>query len=85
MYIIITYLSKMTLCYPAIILFILSACIIIQCYNVGLYWAAGPMFALPLIVFAIISFVLCKKGYKKLAWFTPVGAVICTVMIIASA
>ena len=81
MYIIISYLSKMLFCYPAIILLILSILIIFQTYNVGLYWAAGLVFALPFLVFAIISFVLCKKSYNKMAWFMILGAFICHIMI----
>ena len=77
----------MLYCYPSIILFIISFIIsifiIYQSYNIGggLYWLAGPMFALPFIVFAIISFVLCKKGYNKLAWVMILGAFICHIMI----
>ena len=71
----------MLYCYPAIILSIISILIIYQSYNVGLYWAAGPMFALPFIVFAIISFILCKKGYNKIAWAMILGAFICHIMI----
>ena len=71
----------MSYCYPAIILLIISILIIYQSYNVGLYWLAGPMFALPFIVFAIISFVLCKKGYNKIAWVLILGAFICQIMI----
>ena len=73
----------MTYCYPAIILSIISILIIYQCYNVGLYWAAGPMFALPFIVFAIISFILCKKGYNKIACLMILGSFICYIMIMA--
>ncbi len=73
MYIIITYLSKMTFCYPAIILFILGIVIIYLPYN-SAFWSAGIIFGLPFIVFAIISFVLCKKGYNKLAWLSLLGA-----------
>ena len=72
---------KMLYCYPAIILSIISIYIIYLTYNTGLYWAAGPMFALPFIVFAIISFVLCKKGYNKIAWTMILGAFICHIMI----
>ena len=72
----------MLYCYPAIILSIFSIFIIYQAYNVGLYWAAGPMFALPFIVFAIISFILCKKGYNKMAWLMILGSLICHIMIL---
>ena len=41
------------------------------------------MFALPYIVFAIISFVLCKKDYNKIAWVMILGAFICHIMIMA--
>ena len=75
----------MLYCYPSIILFIISIIIsifiIYQSYNIGGSWLAGPMFALPFIVFAIISFVLCKKGYNKLAWVMILGAFICHIMI----
>ena len=73
----------MTYCYPAIILSILSIFIIISSYGAGLYWAAGPMFALPFIVFVIISFILCKKGYNKIAWLMILGSFICHIMIMA--
>lgn len=72
----------MIYCYPAIILSIFSIFIIYLSYNTGLYWAAGPMFALPFIVFAIFSFILCKKGYNEMAWLMILGSFICHMMIL---
>ena len=73
----------MTYCYPAIILSIISILIIYQSYNIGLYWAAGLMFAIPFIVFSIISFILCNKGYNKIAWLMVLGSFICQIMIMS--
>lgn len=70
----------MTYCYPAIILSILSILTFIQLY--GLSWTAGIVFALPFIVFARISFLLCKKGYNKIAWLMILGSFIPYFMLI---
>ena len=74
----------MPYCYPTIILSILSILIIYIFYNHdGSSWVTGPMFALPFIVFVIISFILCKKGYNKMAWLMILGAFICHIMIMS--
>jgi hypothetical protein len=73
----------MEICYPALLLVILGILTIIQASKAGLYWKAGPIFASPAFIFAFISYYLCKKGYKKMAWIAPLLAVIGTGMILA--
>ena len=73
----------MEICYPALLLVILGIFLIIQASKVGLYWMAGPIIASPAFIFAFISYYLCKKGHKKMAWIAPLLAVIGTGMIFA--
>ena len=73
----------MVYCYPSIILSIISIFHIYQVYQsykYGLYNHMALISPLPFIVFAIISFVLCKKGYNKIAWVMILGAYICDIM-----
>ena len=73
----------MELCYiPAIILFILTLVLVIQTYK-ALYWTAPIVLGSIPLSFSILSFVLCKKGYKKLAWITPFGGLIILAVITA--
>ena len=73
----------MELCYiPAIILFIIALVLVIQTYKV-LYWTAPIVLGSVPLFFGILSFVLCKKGYKKLAWITPFGGLIILAVITA--
>jgi hypothetical protein len=44
---------------------------------------AGPVFASPALGLAILSYFLCKKGYKKLAWGMPLLAIIFTGLLAA--
>lgn len=74
----------MELCYvPSILLFVLGIVIAVKISRAGLYWTAAPVFASPALFFAIVSFALCKKGYKKIAWFLPLGALILTSALFA--
>ena len=75
----------MEVCYPAILLIILGLFVGIKALNSGLYWKAGPVFASPALIFAFISYFLCKKGYKKLAWFMPMWALFFTFILLAGA
>lgn len=71
-------------CYiPAIILFILALVLAIQAWfqisssaPAALYWTVPISFGSVPLFFGILCWVLCKKGYKKLAWITPFGGVI---------
>ena len=72
----------MELCYPAILLIILAIFIIIQITRT-LWWGAGLIIATPVLFSALISYILCSKGYKKMAWIAPLFGVISTGMIIA--
>jgi hypothetical protein len=67
----------MEICYPAILLSILGLFIAIFITLGGnLYWMAGPVLASPAFIFAFISYRLCKKGHKKMAWIAPLGALL---------
>jgi hypothetical protein len=65
----------MELCYPTILLLFLGLFIVFQAGK-GLHWKAGPIFASPAFIFATLSYILCQKGYKKLAWFMPLVGLI---------
>ncbi len=72
---------NMERCYiPAIILFILALVLAIQTYKV-LYWTAPIVLGSIPLSFSILSWFLCKKGYKKLAWIAPLGALITLAVI----
>ena len=75
----------MELCYiPSIILCFLGLLIIILSGRIGMNWRAwiaGPILASPTLFFAILSFSFCKKGYKKMAWFMPLIALIVWVLM----
>ncbi len=70
-------------CYiPAIILFILNILLVIQVYDPVFYGSALVLGSIPLF-FVIISWLLCKKGYKKLAWIAPLGSLIVLASVVA--
>jgi len=67
----------MEICYPSILLFLLGTFILISINLSGnLYWMAGPVLSSPAFIFAFISYRLCKKGHKKMAWIAPLGALL---------
>lgn len=70
-------------CYPAIILFILA---IFLAINLGrkLWWGAGIVFGLIPLFFSLLCLSLCKKGYTKLAWIAPLGALLFLGFIMAN-
>jgi len=72
----------MKICYPAILLFILAIFIAIRLGR-GLWWGAGLVPGSIPLFFAIVSYGLCKKGYTKLAWITPLIALIMTGFLLA--
>jgi len=75
----------MELCYiPSLLISILVLNIIIQLSKMG-PWTAGLIFASPAILFALLSFYLCKKGHKKMAWCMPIGALLITGAFFAAA
>lgn len=60
----------MEICYPAIILLIIAIIIAIKIGRTA-WWGAGIVLGSVPLFFAIISFILCKKGYRKLSWLAP--------------
>jgi len=72
----------MEICYPAILLFILAIFLAIR-LGKNLWWGAGIVFGSVPLLFAYISYILCKKGHKKMAWIAPLFAVTFTGLIIA--
>jgi hypothetical protein len=42
---------------------------------------AGPVLASPAFIFAFVSYKLCKKGYKKMAWVAPLGALLIMMLL----
>ena len=73
----------MNICYPAILLFYLAVFEAIKVSRV-LWWKAGLVFGSIPLFFALVSYVLCKKGYTKLAWMTPLISLIFTGVISAA-
>ena len=74
----------MELCYPALLLLILALYLCVNIIISGkLYWTAGPVFASPPFIFAIIAYYLCKKGYNKMAWGMPLLAILFTGLLVS--
>lgn len=71
--------------YPAIILFILSLLPIIVPLMYGIIMSPSLpsiiISSIPLF-FGILSMFLCKKGYYKLAWISPLGLLIPYIYIV---
>ena len=67
---------------PAIVLFILALFVAIQTCRV-LWWGPALFLGSIPLFFVIISWFLCKKGYKKLAWIAPLGSLIVLASVVA--
>ena len=70
------------ICFPAIILFIIA--IVISIIIGRMWWGAALIFGSIPLVFGIISFILCKKGYTIMSWLMILFAYICFGIIMNS-
>ena len=65
----------MTYCYPAIILFSIAIFLFITGVNGVITSGLSIMFPIVIssapLFFGLLSMFLCNKGYKVLAWLTP--------------